>query len=287
MSPQIESSELMENILSSTGKERCFLKSEVINENGSVALLFLHDLGDYHRRYEEAATLLKRELSELHSIHYFDLKGHGFSSGMRGYINSFSEYVSDLQSCLEYVESKFQYQKLFVIAQGMGGLVALNLAHKLRKISIDGAILSNPLVHFQFEPPSWVFSSLKDYVSHILKLKMPFSLDGFSMTRDREKASEYNKDPLIVRRVSLGLAKEIIISGQNLRKTSYFIDLPCLFLISGQGHLVDPVKARLFFKGMPKGKSRIKVYDESFHDLFNDLNRNSVYHDIKDWINEF
>ncbi|PKA48484.1 hypothetical protein AXF42_Ash021787 [Apostasia shenzhenica] len=80
------------------------------------------------------------------AVYGMDYKGHGKSSGLQGYIKSFSELVDDCfkHFCEICETTKNEKKKRFLLGESMGGAVAL-LLHKKSPCYWDGAVLVAPM----------------------------------------------------------------------------------------------------------------------------------------------
>eukprot|EP00267_Zea_mays_P023232 XP_008648701.1 caffeoylshikimate esterase isoform X4 [Zea mays] len=79
-------------------------------------------------------------------VHGMDYEGHGKSSGLQGYINSFDDIVVDCSKYFASVCEKEEYkkQKRFLLGESMGGAIVLML-HRKEPTFWDGAILVAPM----------------------------------------------------------------------------------------------------------------------------------------------
>lgn len=60
----------------------------------------------------------------------FDFEGFGKSYGIRAYIRSLADLVSDMIDFIAFIEGRFPHLPLFYLGVSMGGLVGLyTLAH--------------------------------------------------------------------------------------------------------------------------------------------------------------
>lgn len=92
-----------------------------------AVLVVVHGHGGHSGIFTRLVEYLVEYLVDRDYVIYsFDLRGHGRSPGQRGYINSWAEYRADLAAFLKFVKTKESQLPLFLIAQSMGGTIALD-----------------------------------------------------------------------------------------------------------------------------------------------------------------
>src|SRR5262245_5086694 len=82
---------------------------------GAVAII--HGYGEHIGRYDQVGKALAARGLTVRGI---DFRGHGQSSGARGHIQRFDEYLDDLAA----LAARCPERPLFLLAHSMGGLVA-------------------------------------------------------------------------------------------------------------------------------------------------------------------
>jgi alpha-beta hydrolase superfamily lysophospholipase len=285
-------SELEENsfsVISSTGNESIYIKEWKSKTNLEIKhhFIILHDICDHHGRYELLGKFLWDHFNGQVHITFMDFKGHGLSSGSRSYIENIDEYVDDLKGVIEN-DDNYDIKKI-IIGQGLGGLVALSYIEANDDVArnrIGGIILSNPLLFLHLELHKIHDKALRSINKYAGKVRFPYHIDGREMTSDQLRYEDYNSDPLINHYMSISLVEEVIRKSRKLLNYSYYLDVPVLMLLSKNDFLVNWEKCSLFLKGMPKKLSSERIYPHTLHDLFNEKNRDKVYTDIYNWVNE-
>lgn len=265
---------------------RSFPETEL--QGNVIHLIVLHDAGDYHGRHQLLPEYLFKKMDKGIVVTWLDLKGHGLSSGTRGHLDSFDEYCEDLKTLLKRTPHSNANFFNILLGNGMGALLALRYfqeyTHRI-KIELSGLILSNPLIKLQIDIPRWGEFLMKGWQKTFTHVLFPYRFDGYHLCQDAELAKSYNSDPLINHNVSMGVIREIFNVSREIRTTSYFLDIPTLFLVGEKNHLINHESVKLFFKGAPRKLSQLENYRNSGHDLFNDLERDKVFHDVYTWLN--
>lgn len=251
--------------------------------------IFVHGLAEYHERQMKFFEFYKNQNSQFVST-WIDLIGHGYSGGPRVFIENFGHYSDDLANLTNLVLEDNPKVINVIVGHSMGGLVALKLLlekpNLIRNTKINGLVLSNPCIRIKQDIPSFYYDALNSIVPYLKKLRVPTLYTGDQLTSDRELALGFDKDPLIPKYSSVSLLAELIKSTKEIRSLAYFLNIPTLFLLSGRDELVDNEITELFANGVSGDCSTIKKYPEMKHELFNELGRDSIFNDMKKWLNK-
>ena len=260
----------------------------VLDSDKPIHLIIVHDFGEYHARHRELPFHLKEKFGDRLSVSWLDLKGHGLSSGTRGFVKDFDEYTLDLAQLLLKYKDKSLDSNVILLGHGMGALVCLSLIqrHNFPQIDPKGLILSNPLIRLKIDLPRWADFLFDHWHDSLSKLRLPYNIDGYQIGADIRKAGEFNADPLIIHQISAGLYKEILKNSHALRTSSYFLNLPTLLLLGERDPLCDVEATKLFYKSMPKETSELISYPHAKHDLFNEVGRDKLFSDVYNWISK-
>ncbi|MCO4792137.1 MAG: alpha/beta fold hydrolase [Bacteriovoracaceae bacterium] len=267
--------------------KRSFPESELPKH--FVHLIIIHDAGDYHGRYQFLADYMFRKMNDEIVVTWLDLKGHGLSSGTRGHLDDFDEYCEDLGTLMDKIPHPDSKISNILVGNGMGALLALRYfqeyAHKI-KTELSGLIISNPLIKLQIDIPKWGGFLMKGWQKTFTHVRFPYRFNGYDLCKDSVMAKAYNSDPMINHQVSMGIIREIFNVSREIRTASYFLNIPTLFQVGEQNHLIDQNTVKLFYKGAPRSLSCFHSYERSGHDLYNDLDRDKAFLDIYNWLRE-
>jgi lysophospholipase len=276
-----------ESIVSKEGKVPLFVKHFGDSKKPDWHFVFVHGAIAHTDRYLDLFEYLLNHFPQS-IITSFDQIGHGRSGGTRAYVANFDHYAEDLE--LVYQLSKERYEnpekKMVVLTHSMGGLVALRwLLSKQNGSELPAGIgFAAPCVR-----PVQVFGKLGENALskiHYLtpKLHLPAIYKGSDLTRDEFKANEFDTDTLIPKFICAEMGYQILKAGRQVRPLAYYVKTPSLFLLPEDDRVVETQTAELFTHGIDKRYVRVVKYPQARHDLLNDLNRDSVFNDIKNWV---
>ena len=273
------------------GQEKIYYRASThsTEEPAKEVFLIIHDLLDYHERYLEIHQYTTIADHQNFQYYWIDLKGHGLSSGIRGHVNYFDEFCFDVVQMILMISNE-QKTKITLMGQGLGALIILKLMNPYGSFSaqissyLKGLIFINPLLHFNYQWPKWSGLGIKKLLPTIDRIKFAPKIKGHQLCTDLELAQNYDHSPLILSQISIGFLSEVLEAGVDVKRLSYFIDLPSLFLVSEDDFLISAEQIYLYQKGLPKEASTFISYPAAKHDLLNDKSRELVFNDIIHWL---
>lgn len=86
-----------------------------------AVVVLVHGLKDHGARYVHVGGWLA---GRGYAVHAPDLRGHGASDGERFFVNTFDEYVGDLEVFIGRVQRRTPERLVFLLGHSMGGAVA-------------------------------------------------------------------------------------------------------------------------------------------------------------------
>jgi alpha-beta hydrolase superfamily lysophospholipase len=210
-----------------------------------------------------------------------DLRGRGQSDGERFYIQTFSDYVSDVVSLVGLVKSREPGLPVILLGHSAGGVVAC-----LYTLDHPGTVVGLICESFAHEIPApdfalAVFKGLSHLAphAHILHLKNEL------FSREPKVVQAMNDDPLIAHETQpTQTLAEMVRADERLKRDFPKMMLPVLIIHGTADGATKPSGSQHFFDKTGSRDKTLKLYQGHFHDLLNDLDKEVVMADILRWI---
>jgi len=247
-----------------------------------AGILVLHGFGEHAGRYDELGNYFA---GKGFLVVAPDQRGHGRSSGQRGHVLRFDQYVDDLDAFVSHVRGQEpEVKDWFVLGHSLGGLIALRYALR-NQGQYRGLIVSNPLLGLSMKVPV-----LKALVGRVLSrvwptLSMANEINPDHLARDPSVGKAYMADPLVHHRVTTRWFTEMNAALEDTHARAVGqLRLPALFLLSTGDRLTDHTASERLFNRLTTPHKTLKVYDGWYHEIFNEADRQTVFADVVQWM---
>ena len=245
-----------------------------------AVLLVVHGLAEHCGRY---MNLVNHFLPVGYAVYGIDHIGHGKSDGPRVHVQRFEDFTATLKIFFDMVREWQPEKAVFLVGHSMGGLIgaAYLLEHQAE---LDGAVLSGPSVKVPDNISSTTVLLGKVFSALVPKLGL-VALEAEGVSRDPAVVEAYVNDPLVhTGKTTARLAAELLKAMQRVSAEGAGITLPILIIQGGSDRLVDPSGAQLLYKRVGSTDKKIKVYDELYHEVFNEPEQAKVLGDVEEWL---
>ncbi|HIN85033.1 MAG TPA: alpha/beta hydrolase [Myxococcales bacterium] len=253
------------------------------NESAETTLLFIHGYGEHCGRYE---STMRRYHDGGYNVGSFDYRGHGKAEGRRGHVFSFDEYMEDLDAFIQLMLKRLgPSKKLYLVGHSYGGLVVLRYVINQPE-GIDGIALSAPFLGFKIKVPAWKALLGKGMSKLWPTLSLPSDVPPEHVSHDPEVIAAYANDPLNHDVATSRWFTEVVQAQHDVLSQARQINLPILVMQGTDDLIVEPECAQTIIDGVASSDKELIWYDGLYHELFNELERESVYSDLDAWLNK-
>jgi alpha-beta hydrolase superfamily lysophospholipase len=238
-----------------------------------AAVLLIHGFSEHSGRYEHVGRFLAGRQFEVIAI---DLRGFGQSGGRRAYVDSFDDYLDDVEDQLR--EVRRIRLPVVLLGHSMGGLIALSYVLSARPRP-DLLALSAPALGASIPAP---LRSIAPALARLApRAKVPAPITGDLLATDPAVGEAYDADPLIVRTTTPALGAALIRQMQWANANLDRLDLPTLVLHGADDQIV-PARSTRAMADLPLVTRR--TYPGLRHEIFNEPNHGAILQDLADWI---
>ncbi len=245
-----------------------------------------HGYAEHVGRYAELLAALDAAGYECHLL---DLRGHGRSEGVRGYVRHFREYLDDFDLFLERIsearpkEPDRTIPPWILVGHSLGGLISLQ--YVLRRPSAFAALaVSSPFLRPAIKVPP-----LKAGLAAVVSFLKPTHLGKSEiaarwLSHDPAVVAAYEADPLVFKTLNPRWFFEVRRAQREVFARAGEIRLPAFFLLGSDDPIADPETARRVYERLGSADKRLEVYPGFLHEILNEVERARVVRDLLAWL---
>jgi alpha-beta hydrolase superfamily lysophospholipase len=218
-----------------------------------------------------------------YATYALDLRGRGKSEGERFYVESFADYVADVQAVTLLARSREPSRPLFLLGHSAGGVVgalyALEHGEDLRGFVCED---------FAFEVPAPDFAlALLKGLSHVAPHAHSLKLKNADFSRDPAVVAAMDADPLIAGESQpFATMAAIVRADERLKGELPNLRTPVLIIHGTADKAAKPSGSQHFFDRTGAADKTLRLYEGGYHDLLQDLGKEEVAADIFSWLDQ-
>lgn len=212
-----------------------------------------------------------------------DHRGRGKSEGERFYVEKFSDWLEDVDKLVGIARSENPGVPVYMLGHSVGGVIASSYAFE-HQAEIAGLICESwafdvglpNLVQLAFEGVGYLAPHLPLY-----------SLKNEIFSRDPDVVAQMNSDPLIANeKEPAETASEVLKAAARLKENMPNLNVPVFIIHGTDDKATLPRGSQYFYDNVGSTDKTLKLYEGGYHDLLNDIDKETVMADILAWINE-
>jgi len=238
-----------------------------------ATVVLVHGIAEHGGRYEHVGSALAEAGFETRAT---DLRGFGESGGVRGYVHSFDDYLTDLQADVE--AARGQGLPTVLLGHSMGGLIALLYLIGGRTRPHLG-VLSAPALEADVPLIKRAAARILSRVAP--RLALANDLDGSQLSRDAAVGKAYFADPLVHAKTTARLGAELLAAMKRAREGAARIEIPTLVIHGGADTIVPPA-ATAALADLPGVERRL--FPAFRHESFNEEGGAAATSAVVDWV---
>jgi acylglycerol lipase len=244
-----------------------------------TVVVIAHGFGEHSGRYANVVNAL---VPAGYAVYVPDHRGHGKSDGHRALIDRHEYLLDDLDKVFATAAERHPGLPTFLIGHSMGGNIALASALR-RQSHLQGLVLSGPLVTNEGIPGLLVL--LAPLLGKIAPKLGTKQLDAGGVSRDAAVVAAYAADPLVFHgKVPAGTGAALIATCKEFPLRLPSLRIP-LMVVHGSADTLVPVgNGRAAHRLAGSSDKTLKIYDELFHEVFNEPEHATVIGDVLAWL---
>ena len=243
-----------------------------------AVIVLVHGLGEHIGRYQHVAEMF---CNHAYAVIGSDHPGHGRSGGKRGHVDSYEDFMQEIDHLLGEADARFPGKPRVLYGHSLGGNLVLYYALK-RRPEIAGVIATGPAIAPANNTKAMAgVAKVLSAVLPAMTINNGLVLEGLS--HDKDVVLAYQKDPLNHPDVSFRLGYELIANGEWIRQHAAEFPLPLLVMQGAEDKLVNPDATRNFASRLPEN-SVYKEWPGGYHELHNEPYKEQVFEVILNWL---
>lgn len=241
--------------------------------NPKAAILLVHGIGEHSGRYEHVGGFLAARGFDVLG---FDNRGFGQSGGRRAFVNSFDEYLDDVEDLM--TNRRELGVPVVLLGHSLGGLIGATYLASGRPAP-DLGVLSAPALAAII--PRWrrVLAPILSRIAPKLFLKS--KIEGELLSRDTEVQDKYLADLLVIAGSTAGLGAAILRTMTDTTDRVAAITVATYVLHGAEDRLVPPSASAPL---AALSNVTYRLWDGLRHECFNEPEQVEVMTEMAEWL---
>lgn len=258
-------------------------RSWLPDEKPKAVIVALHGFNDYSAFFDKPAEYLKQLGAASYAL---DQRGFG-ANGFRGRWFPGDRYKMDARDFTKAVAEKHPGVPLYILGESMGGAVTMAVMAGHDTPWITGAILAAPAVWARETMP--LYQRLTLWLSAHTIPAVPLSGRGLKIkpSDNIEMLIQLGRDPLVIKGTRVDAINGLVDLMDDAMSASGHLDGRMLILYGGLDEIITSGPTKTMLDRLPKEgqeKRTLAVYPSGYHMLLRDLEAETVWNDIRHWL---
>ncbi len=246
-------------------------------------IVLVHGLAEHSGRYDDFA---KNASAAGLGVFAIDLRGHGRSPGEALWVNSFDDYLLDIDALMETVSLSAAPCPLFLMGHSLGGAIAVRWVSQRTEQtrSLRGLVLSSAALKIGPGTPA-LLVKLAPLISRWLPRLRTQALDANLISSIASEVARYRDDPLVCLRAPPARtgAQVLAVMPTNLAAAST-LTLPLYVFHGTADTLTSPEGSQAFHTAWGGSDRALRLWTGSMHETLNDIDRVAVMNELFAWL---
>lgn len=235
-----------------------------------VWLIVTHGMGEHSGRHQHLTNLFGRDFNIL----YYDLRGHGKSSGRRAYIDSFQEFYSDLDEIITMLKRDYGLKSYVLFGHSLGGLITAGYVQGLngKDHYPESVFLSSPATGVP--GPKGVLASflpmtIFDNLQKLPSIAIEGIVDLKNLSHNKNVYKDYIEDSFNCLKVHTNLVLETVKEMRNVFNRPLRLKCPGFCVYGTEDKIVDIEGIKEYFQTIERAVL-VQEYPGAYHEIHNE-----------------
>lgn len=238
-------------------------------------VVITHGYAEHCGRYRELAHVIVEAGWAALS---YDVRGHGQSPGVRGFIDRFDAYLEDLTAVRAAAEKLVPGKPLVLLGHSHGSLITLRALADERPIDCKTAIVASPYLGLGHAVPGYKKLLARVASKVAPKLAQPNGLRIEDLTSDKVKQQERSVDKLCLDIATARWFTESSAAQDYVDEHAGRIKVPTVWLVGGADTIASPARSKAVAAKVTGAKYHDLVGLK--HEVFNETTRDQVFAEV-------
>lgn len=267
--------------LNTSRGDKLFARTWETERNVLGVICLVHGLGEHSGRYNAVA---EKFTNAGYSVTSFDQRGHGRTVGKRGCIPSYDAVMDDITCLISDAVEKYPSKPCFLYGHSLGGNLVLNYTLR-RQNKLSGVIATSPWLRLASEPSKFVIRSLGILDTVWPSFCQSNGLNAKDLSHNTGVSDSYEKDSYNHDRISARLANSAYNAGLWAIEHAGEFPVP-LLIMHGTADRMTSCEGSKEFAARVKTDCTLKLWDDLYHELHNEPEKDRIIAFTIDWINK-
>lgn len=252
-----------------------------------AVVVAVHGFNDYSKGFRFAGAYLAERGIALYA---FDQRGFGRSPGF-GLWPGQEAMTDDIAGLVQALKDRHPGAPVHLLGVSMGGAAVITtMTERNPAPPVDGVILAAPAVWARETMP-WYQTAALFLASHTVPWLTLSGKDlGYQASDNIDVLRDMGRDPLFIKETRVDSMKGLVDLMDTALSRVDEVPGPVLYLYGEKDEIVPPEATNAALATLPEPawgeRVRVALYDEGWHLLLRDLQRDTVLADIVAWIED-
>lgn len=218
----------------------------------------------------------------------YDLRGH---KQKRTKLKNFDDFLTDTSHFVKWVKDKYAGLPIYIVAHSMGCNIMTKylINNPSEAESFAGTIFSSPYWGNAVKVPGIMIALSGLLATIIPNVKLPMEDLTPSLTHDTKIYDRHREDE---RKNIRGSEASMRFGSQLLKSQKWIVnnieklDYPMLIFVAGDDKLSDVQTTKTLLNKLNHEKVTHILYENNYHENFNETNREEIFGKMLDWMSK-